>query len=128
MSKPKKRSRPTLADARSGHVASVVDDLIDCHVGTAAARITRLDRHQLELVVLHLVRSVDPRWRLTKPLPTSPDDETDRARRKIADWLAEHPEAIVPTALALGDAVKAWDPRPRLNIRDTPHTPDEDAA
>ena len=124
----KKRTRPTLADARSGHVASIVDSLVDCHVGTAASRITRLDRRQLELITLHLVRSVDPRWRLTKPLPLSPDDETDRARRKIADWLVKHPEAVMPTMLALGDAVKAWDPRPRLDIRDTPHTPEQDAA
>ena len=69
MSKPKKRPRPTLSEARSGHIASIVDTLVDCYPGTAAARITRMDRHQLELVVMHLVRSVDPRWRFTKPLP-----------------------------------------------------------
>lgn len=120
----KKRTRPTLLDARVGTIPDIVDELVDCHVGTAAARIARLDRRQLELVVLHLVRSVDPRWRFTKPLPTSPDDETDRARRKIAGWLVKHPEAIMPTALALGDAVAEWDPRPRLNIADTPHNQD----
>lgn len=124
----KKPTRPTLSDARSGHVASIVDSLVDCHVGTAAARIMRLDRRQLELIVLHLVRSVDPRWRLSKPLPLSPDDETDKARRKIAAYLAETPAAIMPTMLALGDAVAEWDPRPRLDIRDTPHTPPADAA
>lgn len=124
----KKRTRPTLADARSGHIASIVDDLIDCHVGTAASRITRMDRHQLELVVLHLVRSIDPRWRLSKPLPLSPDDETERMRRRIAAILEATPSAIVPAALAIGDAIKAHDPRPRLDIKDTPHTPDEDAA
>lgn len=125
----KKRTRPTLADARSGRVASVVDDLIDCHVGTAASRITRMDRQQLELVVLHLVRSVDPRWRLTKPLPVSPDDETEKMRRQIAAILEANPHAIVPASLALGDAIKAHDPRPRLNIADTPHTPPaQDAA
>lgn len=124
----KKRTRPTLADARSGHVASIVDSLVDCHPGTAGARIARLDRRELELALFHVVRSVDPRWRFSKPLPVSPDDETDRARRKIAAHLAEHPEAIVPTALAIGDAVRAWDPRPRLDIRDTPHTPPEQDA
>lgn len=124
----KKRTRPTLMDSRTGMVPDIVDSLIDCHAGTAAARIMRLDRRQLELVVLHLVRSTDPRWRFTRPLPLSPDDETDRARRKIADYLAENPEAIMPTMLALGDAVTAWDPRPRANIRDTPHTPPADAA
>lgn len=125
----KKPTRPTLRDARMGPIPSVVDSLVDCHAGTAASRITRMDRRELELVVMHIVRSVDPRWKLTKPLPLSPDHETDKARRKIADWLTEHPEAIVPTSLALGDAVKAWDPRPRLDIRDTPHTPPaQDAA
>lgn len=125
----KKPTRPTLRDARMGAIPDVVDSLIDCHAGTAASRIMRMDRRQLELVVMHLVRSVDPRWRFSKPLPVSPDDETDRARRMIADHLAEHPEAIVPTALAIGDAVKAWDPRPRLDIRDTPYNPPErDAA
>ena len=124
MSKPKKRPRPTLSEARSGHIASIVDTLVDCYPGTAAARITRMDRHQLELVVMHLVRSVDPRWRFTKPLPLpSSDDETEKMRRQIAAILEASPHAIVPCALALGDAVKAWDPRPRLDIRDTPHTP-----
>lgn len=124
----KKRTRPTLADARSGHIASIVDSLVDCHVGTAASRITRMDRRELELVVMHIVRSVDPRWRFSKPLPVSPDDETETMRRQIAAILEANPHAIVPASLALGDAVKAWDPRPRLDIRDTPHTPEQDAA
>lgn len=125
----KKRTRPTLMDSRTGMVPDIVDSLIDCHAGTAAARIMRLDRRKLELVVLHLVRSVDPRWRFTKPLPLpSSDDETEKARRKIAAHLAKNPEAIVPTALAIGDAITAHDPRPRANIRDTPHTPPADAA
>lgn len=125
----KKRTRPTLADARSGHIASIVDSLVDCHVGTAASRITRMDRQQLELVVLHLVRSVDPRWKFTKPLPLpSSDDETEKMRAAIADILTANPHAIVPASLALGDAVKAWDPRPRLDIKDTPYTPEQDAA
>lgn len=124
----KKRKRPTLADARAGHVASIVDTLVDCHAGTAGARIARLDRRELELVVMHLVRSVDPRWRFTKPLPLSPDDETESMRRRIAAILEANPHAIVPASLALGDAVKAWDPRPRLDIKDTPHTPPADAA
>lgn len=123
-----KKKRPTLAEARSGTIPDIVDSLIDCHAGTAAARIMRLERRQLELVTLHMVRSVDPRWRFTRPLPLSPDDETDRARRKIAAYLAENPEAIMPTMLALGDAIKAHDPRPRLDIKDTPHTPPADAA
>lgn len=124
----KKRKRPTLADARSGHIASIVDSLVDAHPGTAAARITRMDRRQLELIVMHLTRSVDPRWRFSKPLPLSPDDETEKMRRKIAAILEANPSAIVPASLALGDAVKAWDPRPRLDIKDTPHTPDQGAA
>lgn len=122
------KKRPTLAAARSGTIPDIVDTLIDCHAGTAAARIMRLDRRQLELVTLHIVRSVDPRWRFSKPLPVSPDDETEKARRKIAAHLEKNPEAIVPTALAIGDAITAHDPRPRANIRDTPHTPPADAA
>lgn len=124
----KKRTRPTLRDARMGPIPSVVDSLIDAHPGTAAARITRMERRELELVVMHIVRSVDPRWRFSKPLPLSPDDETESMRRRIAAILEANPHAIVPASLALGDAVKAWDPRPRLDIKDTPHTPDEDAA
>lgn len=122
------KKRPTLSEARSGRVPDIVDSLIDAHPGTAAARITRLERRELELALFHVVRSVDPRWRFSKPLPVSPDDETDRARRKIAAHLAKNPEAIVPTALAIGDAITAHDPRPRANIRDTPHTPPADAA
>lgn len=125
----KKRTRPTLSAARSGTIPDIVDSLIDCHVGTAASRITRMDRHQLELVVLHLVRSVDARWRFSRPLPVSPDAETEKMRRQIAAILEANPHAIVPASLALGDAVKAWDPRPRADIRDTPHTPPaQDAA
>lgn len=124
----KKRTRPTLSEARSGTIPDLVDRLVDCHPGTAAARITRLDRRELELALFHVVRSVDPRWRFTRPLPVSSDEETEKARRKIAAHLAKNPEAIVPTALAIGDAVAEWDPRPRLDIRDTPHTPPADAA
>ena len=125
----KKRTRPTLADARSGHIASIVDSLVDCYPGTAASRITRMDRRELELALFHVVRSVDPRWRFSKPLPLpSSDEETETMRRQIAAILEANPHAIVPASLALGDAVKAWDPRPRLDIKDTPHTPDEDAA
>ena len=121
--------RPTLLGARVGTIPSVVDELIDCHAGTAASRIMRMDRRQLELVVMHLVRSVDPRWRFTKPLPLpSSDAETEKARRKIAAYLAENPEAIVPTMLALGDATAAHDPRRRADLADTPYTPPEQDA
>lgn len=124
-----KPRRITLMESRTGTIPDIVDSLIDCHAGTAAARIMRLERRQLELVVMHVVRSVDPRWRFTKPLPLpSSDDETEKARRKIAAHLEKNPEAIVPTALAIGDAIAAYDPRPRANIRDTPHTPEQDAA
>lgn len=123
------KKRPTLADARSGTVPDIVDSLIDCHPGTAAARITRLERSQLELVVMHIVRSVDPRWRFTRPLPLPADDtELESMRRRIAAILTKNPEAIVPASLAIGDAIAAHDPRPRANIRDTPHTPPADAA
>jgi hypothetical protein len=125
----KKPTRPTLRDARIGTIPDVVDELVDCPAGTAAGRIMRMDRHQLELVVMHLVRSVDPRWRFTRPLPLpSSDDETEKMRRRIAAILTKNPEAIVPAALAIGDAIAAHDPRPRADIKDTPHTPDEDAA
>ena len=124
----KKRTRPTLADARSGHIASIVDSLVDCYPGTAATRITRLDRRELELALFHVVRSVDPRWRFSKPLPLSPDDETEKMRRQIAAILEANPHAIVPASLAIGDAIKAHDPRPRLDIKDTPYTPPADAA
>lgn len=124
----KKRTRPTLSEARSGTIPDIVDSLVDAHPGTAAARITRMERRELELALFHVVRSVDPRWRFTKPLPVSSDEETEKARRKIAAHLEKNPEAIVPTALAIGDAITAHDPRPRANIRDTPHTPEQDAA
>lgn len=124
-----KKKRPTLSDARSGLVPDIVDRLVDAHPGTAAARIARMDRRELELALFHVVRSVDPRWRFSKPLPLpSSDEETEKARRKIAAHLAKNPEAIVPTALAIGDAIAEHDPRPRANIRDTPHTPPADAA
>lgn len=123
----KKPTLPTLRDARMGTIPDIVDELIDCHAGTAAGRIARMDRRQLELVVMHLVRSVDPRWRFSKPLPLpSSDDETEKMRRRIAAILAKNPSAIVPAALALGDAIAAWDPRPRADVRDTPH--ERDAA
>src|SRR5690625_2650601 len=116
-------------EARASRTADLVDRLVDCHAGTAAARIARMDRHQLELVVMHIVRSVDPRWRVTKPLPLpASDEETETIRSRAASILAESPHAIVPVALAVGDAIKAHDPRPRLDIRDTPYTPPEDAA
>lgn len=125
----KKRTRPTLSEARSGTIPDLVDSLIDAHPGTAAARITRLDRRQLELVVFHVVRSVDPRWRFSRPLPLPSDDkEMESMRRRIAAILTKNPEAIVPASLAIGDAIKEHDPRPRANIKDTPHTPPADAA
>lgn len=121
--------RPTLMDARVGTIPDIIDELIDCYAGTAASRITRMDRRQLELVVLHLVRSVDPRWRFTKPLPLpSSDEATENTRRIIADMLTAHPALIVPAALALGDAIKAHDPRPCADLADTPHAPEQDAA
>lgn len=124
-----KKKRPTLADARSGTIPDIVDRLVDAHPGTAAARIARMDRRQLELVVMHIVRSVDPRWRFTRPLPLPSDDkELESMRRRIAAILTKNPEAIVPAALAIGDAIAEHDPRPRANIRDTPHTPQADAA
>lgn len=124
-----KRPRLTLMEARSSRTADLVDRLVDAPNTTAGSIIRQLPREQLDLALLHIVSSVDERWRVRKPLPLpASDEETEIARRKIADWLAEHPEAIVPASLALGDAVKAWDPRPRLDIRDTPHTPPADAA
>lgn len=125
----KKRTRPTLSEARAGRIPDIVDTLVDCHPGTAGARITRMDRRELELALFHVVRSVDPRWRFTKPLPLPADDtELESMRRRIAAILTKNPEAIVPASLAIGDAITAHDPRPRANIRDTPHTPEQDAA
>ena len=107
-----KRSRLTLMEARASKTADLVDRLIDAPNATAASIISRLDRHQLDLALLHVVSSVDERWRVRKPIPLPPsDEETETARRKIAAWLTDHPEAIVPTLLALSDATAAHDPR-----------------
>lgn len=107
-----KRPRLTLMEARASKTADLVDRLIDAPNATAASIISRLDRHQLDLALLHVVSSVDERWRVRKPIPLPPsDEETETARRKIAAWLTDHPEAIVPTLLALSDATAAHDPR-----------------
>ena len=69
---------------------------------------------------MHVVTSVHERWRVRdKPLPLPASDEaTETARRKIAAYLAEHPEAIVPTLLALSDATTTHDPRRRDDDQD----------
>ena len=111
MTKPK-RPKLTLLEARSSRTADLVDRLIDARATTAASVIRQLDRHQVDLCLLHAVSSVDERWRVRKPLPLPPSDEaTETARRKIAAWLTEHPEGILPTLLALSDATSAHDPR-----------------
>lgn len=111
MAKPK-RPRLTLMEARASKTADLVDRLIDAPNTTAASVISRLDRHQLDLALLHVVSSVDERWRVRKPVPLPPsDEETEIARRKIADWLVKHPEGILPTLLALSDATAAPAPR-----------------
>lgn len=100
-----KRPRLTLMEARASRTADLVDRLIDAPNATAASIISRLDRHQLDLALLHVVSSVDERWRVRKPIPLPPsDEETETMRRKIADLLEASPHAIVPCLLALSDA------------------------
>ena len=115
----KKRPRLTLLEARIGPIPDLVDRLIDAPNVNAASIIRNLDRHRVDLALLHVVSSVDERWRVRKPLPLPPSDEaTEAARSKIAAWLTEHPEAIVPTMLALSDATAAHDPRNRDHDRE----------
>lgn len=113
MSKPPKRPKLTLLEARASRTADLVERLIDAPTVNAASVIRQLDRHRVDLALLHVVTSVHERWRVrAKPLPLpASDEETEIARRKIAAYLAEHPEAVLPTLLALSDATAAHDPR-----------------
>lgn len=107
-----KRPKLTLMEARSSRTADLVDRLIDAPNTTAASIIRQLPREQLDLALLHVVSSVDERWRARKPLPLpSSDEETETMRAAIADILTTTPEAILPTLLALSDATAAHDPR-----------------
>ena len=112
MSKPKRRL--TLMEARASRTADLVDRLVDSRATTAASVIRQLDRNQVDLCLLHVVSSVDERWRVRKPLPLPPSDEaTETMRAAIADILTANPAAIVPCMLALSDATSHHDPRRR---------------
>lgn len=113
MTKPPKRPKLTLLEARSSKIGDLVERLIDAPNVTAASIIRQLDRHQLDLALLHVVSSVDERWRVRRdplPMPVS-DEATENTRRIIADMLTASPELIVPALLALSDATTAHDPR-----------------
>ena len=73
MSKPK-RPKLTLLEARSSRTADLVDRLIDAPNTTAGSIIRQLPREQLDLALLHVVSSVDERWRVRKPVPLPPSD------------------------------------------------------
>lgn len=119
MSKTPKRPRLTLTDARASRTADLVDRLIDAPTVNAASIIRQLDRHRVDLALLHIVSSVDERWRVRKPLPLPPSDEaTEKMRAAIADILTATPEAIVPALLALSDATAQHDPRHRDQAED----------
>ena len=112
MAKPK-RPRLTLMDARIGPIPDLVDRLVDASNVNAASIIRQLDRHRVDLALLHIVSSVDERWRVRSkpaPLPAGTDDQ-ERMRTAIADILTANPAAIVPALLALSDATAAHDPR-----------------
>lgn len=114
MSKPK-RPRLTLTEARQTRTADLVDRLIDAPNVNAASVIRSLDRHQVDLALLHVVSSVDERWRVRnkpQPLPAGTVDQ-EKMRTAIATILAQSPESIVPCLLALSDATAAHDPRNR---------------
>lgn len=112
MSKPK-RPRLTLMDARIGPIPDLVDRLIDAPNVNAASIIRNLDRHRVDLALLHIVSSVDERWRVRnkpEPLPAGTPDQ-EKMRRDIAAILTKNPHAITPCLLALSDAVAEHDPR-----------------
>ena len=112
MSKPK---RLTLMEAKSSRIADLVDRLIDSRATTAASVIRQLDRHQVDLCLLHAVSSVDERWRVRskpEPLPAGTPDQ-EKMRAAIADILTASPELIYPCLLALSDATSHHDPRHR---------------
>lgn len=107
------KKRLNVRDSRVGTTPDIIDELIDCHAGTAASRVARMSRRQLELCLLHCVRSVDERWRFRdkpQPLPAG-TAEQEKMRRDIAAILTKNPEAITPYLLALSDATAAHDPR-----------------
>lgn len=107
-----KRPKLTLMEARSSRTADLVDRLIDAPNTTAASIIRQLPREQLDLAMLHVVSSVDERWRVRKPIPLPPSDEaTETMRHKIAAILVKNPHAVIPCLLALSDATAAHDPR-----------------
>lgn len=114
MTKPK-RPKLTLLEARSSRIADLVDRLVDAPNVTAASIIRQLPREHLDLVALHIVSSVDERWRVRnkpEPLPAGTPDQ-EKMRTAIAAILEANPHAIVPCLLALSDATAAHDPRHR---------------
>ena len=114
MAKPK-RPKLTLLEARSSRIADLVDRLIDAPNVTAGSIIRQLPREQLDLAMLHVVSSVDERWRVRskpEPLPAGTPDQ-EKMRAAIADILTASPELIYPALLALSDATAAHDPRHR---------------
>lgn len=83
-----KRPRLTLRQSREDTTAELVDRLVDTPSVTAASIVRRLDRHQLELALLHVVCSLDPRWRV----PARPDPPPAT-------------ESLIAVILAAGDAL-----------------------
>ena len=105
MTKPK-RPKLTLLEARSSRTADLVDRLIDAPNVTAGSIIRQLPREQLDLCLLHVVSSVDERWRVRskpEPLPAGTPDQ-EKMRAAIADILTANPHAVIPCLLALSDA------------------------
>lgn len=112
MAKPK-RPRLTLMDARIGPIPDLVDRLVDASNVNAASIIRQLDRHRVDLALLHIVASVDERWRVRNkpaPLPAGTEDQ-EALRRDIAAILEANPHVIYPALLALSDATATFDPR-----------------
>ena len=115
-----KRPRLTLMDARIGPIPDLVDRLIDAPNVNAASIIRQLDRHRVDLCLLHAVSSVDERWRVRnkpEPLPAGTPDQ-EKMRRDIAAILEANPHAVIPCLLALSDATSAHDPRNRDRTED----------
>ncbi|EYT65134.1 hypothetical protein H483_0102280 [Dietzia sp. UCD-THP] len=85
-----KLPRVTLREARASKTAELVDQLIDAPTVTAASKIRKLDRHQLELCLMHVVCSLDARWRI--PARATPPPAV---------------EALIAVILAAGDALES---------------------
>lgn len=76
MTTPKNQPPLARSSARTGGIPDTLDALIDATTIAATKKIRNMDRRTLELCLLNVVTSLDPRWKFpAKPITPPPLSE-----------------------------------------------------